>query len=152
MLFYSAATGAFYDRDLHADLPEDAREISAEYHAELLAGQSAGLMIGDDAGYPILFQRPEPSPEEALAAERAQMVVSRYQIRASLYSNGVLYAFDGAADDADANDDPMTAFGWREAPSFRRDSPTILAIAAHLGMPDEQVDDLFRHAAQVPPP
>ncbi len=52
-------------------IPADAVEITAEYHAELLAGQSGTKVIawGDD-GYPFLGDLPPPSPEELAAVER----------------------------------------------------------------------------------
>lgn len=53
-------------------IPADAVEITAEFHAELLAGQSPTKVIacGDD-GYPFLGDRPPPSPEDLAAIERA---------------------------------------------------------------------------------
>ncbi|MHC8399490.1 phage tail assembly chaperone [Pseudomonas sp. MDT1-17] len=52
-------------------IPEDAVEITAAYHAELLAGQSAGQVItwGGD-GFPVLSDPPPPSAEELAAVER----------------------------------------------------------------------------------
>jgi len=53
-------------------IPEDAVEITAAFHAELLAGQSEGKVIawGDD-GYPVLVDPPLPSPEFFVEVERA---------------------------------------------------------------------------------
>lgn len=53
-------------------IPADAVEISQERHAELLNGQSTGLLIssGED-GYPVLIDPPPPSPEVLAAIERA---------------------------------------------------------------------------------
>lgn len=52
-------------------IPADAVEIPQERHAELLNGQSIGLLIssGED-GYPVLIDPPPPSPEEQAATER----------------------------------------------------------------------------------
>lgn len=54
-IFYSKTTGGFYDNQIHNVLPGDAVEITAEYHATLLAGQSSGqvIMPGKD-GKPVL--------------------------------------------------------------------------------------------------
>lgn len=54
-LYYSQSSGGFYDSDIHSRLPEDAVAISAEQHAALLTGQSAGqvIMPGKD-GKPVL--------------------------------------------------------------------------------------------------
>lgn len=54
-LFYSAATGGFYDPAVHAELPADASEITPEQHAALLQAQAQGLVIvpaADGSGQP----------------------------------------------------------------------------------------------------
>ena len=60
-LYYSKQTGGFYHSDYHADhmigenIPEDAIEITEDYHRELFEGQGQGKqIIADDNGYPIL--------------------------------------------------------------------------------------------------
>ncbi|MBB3346036.1 hypothetical protein [Sphingomonas sp. BK069] len=49
-LHYSARRNAFFDSAVQAELPDDARAITAEQHQQLLAGQSRGEVItaGDD--------------------------------------------------------------------------------------------------------
>lgn len=61
MIYYSPFTQAFYDTNLHSSRPSDAVEITAEYHATLLAGQAQGktIMPGKD-GKPLLTV-PAPS-------------------------------------------------------------------------------------------
>lgn len=52
-------------------IPVDAVEISQERHAELLAGQSKGLVISSDKnGHPVLMDQPPPSDAELIAVER----------------------------------------------------------------------------------
>ncbi|MNV64276.1 Caudovirales tail fiber assembly protein [compost metagenome] len=52
-------------------IPEDAVEITAENHTDLLKGQSEGKVIawGDD-GFPVLADLPPPSDEQLAADER----------------------------------------------------------------------------------
>lgn len=70
-LFFSAATGGFYDSGIHKAMPDDAVEISAAQHAALLAAQSEGKAISADAnGYPVAVDRPEPTADELLTALR----------------------------------------------------------------------------------
>ncbi|MDF2794831.1 MAG: phage tail protein [Pseudomonas orientalis] len=68
-MFASKSTSGFYDELTTA--PNDAVEISSEFHAELLAGQSGGKVIawGDD-GYPLLMEPPPPSIEVLAKIER----------------------------------------------------------------------------------
>jgi hypothetical protein len=88
---------------------------------------------------------PGPPPEEILAVERARMVVSRFQAKAALLQAGLLDQVSAALADAD----PVAQLAWAEAVEFRRMSPTILGLAATIGLTDEQLDDLFRAAAEI---
>lgn len=69
MIYYSASTGGFYDSTVNAALPGDAKEISAELHVALLAGQGAGKSIaaGPD-GLPVLQDPPPATPQQVQAA------------------------------------------------------------------------------------
>jgi hypothetical protein len=70
-MFSSKTAKGFYDAAIHATMPADVVEISAEYHAELLDGVSSGKVIswaGD--GPPVLIERPAPNADELAAAER----------------------------------------------------------------------------------
>ncbi len=70
MLHFSQSTSGFYDSAIHgAAIPADTVEITADEHAALLAGQSAGLRIVADAnGRPVLAEPPPPSAEQTVAA------------------------------------------------------------------------------------
>lgn len=74
-IHYSASTGGFYTTEIHGGIiPSDAVEITAEEHAALLAGQSAGKrIVSDAAGRPVLADPPPPAPPtvEELRAMRA---------------------------------------------------------------------------------
>lgn len=85
------------------------------------------------------------SPTEALALERAQMVVSRFQARAALMQAGLLDAVEQAVAQADA----LTRMAWAEAVELRRTSPAIAAIAAAVGLTEAQLDALFRTAMAI---
>ncbi|AIC18352.1 phage tail protein [Pseudomonas chlororaphis] len=71
-MFASKAARSFYDPAIHDFMPDDAVEISADRHAELLVGQSEGKVItwGAD-GFPTLIDPPPPGTEELSAAERS---------------------------------------------------------------------------------
>jgi hypothetical protein len=71
-LFFSGATGAFYDDGLwSADLPADIVEVTPQDHAVLMAAVSAGkiLQAGPD-GAPAAVDPPSPSVETLAAWAR----------------------------------------------------------------------------------
>ena len=54
MLFYSASQKGFYDDQVHAAIPADAKPVSEERYIELLAAQELGrTIIADAAGHPV---------------------------------------------------------------------------------------------------
>lgn len=65
-MFFSASTGGFYATEIHgANMPADVVEITAEQHAALLAGQTAGKVIAADAnGRPVLQDQPPLTGEQ----------------------------------------------------------------------------------------
>ena len=82
----------------------------------------------------------------AIEEVRAAMVVSRFQARAALRQAGL---FDAANAAISASEDPILAEAWASASVFSRQSPAIAAMASALGLTDDEVDDLFRAAAQI---
>lgn len=86
-----------------------------------------------------------PLLPDPIIAERASMVVSRFQAIAALMDAGMLAQVNTALADAG----PLAQLAWAEATEFRRNSPTIAGLAAGLGMTDIQVDDLFRAASLI---
>lgn len=147
MMYYSAATKGFYLPELHASaIPADVVEITSEAHAALMEAQAHGATIQPDAnGHPVAVFPDPPTAAEVLAAERARMVVSRFQARAALHNAGLLDDVEAAVAAADA----FTKIAWADAVEFRRTSPTILTLAGAIGLNDAQLDDLFRAAAQI---
>lgn len=101
------------------------------------------IATGETVSVP--YERPEIDPAEALTAERAGMVCSRFQAKAALHLAGLLPQVEAAI----ANADPLTQLAWAEAVEYSRHSPAILTLAGVLELTDEQVDDLFRTAMQI---
>jgi hypothetical protein len=73
-LYYAKSTGGFYASDINGNtIPKDAVEITADEHAALLAGQSAGKLItADKNGHPILIDPPPPSIEMLSTEKRGK--------------------------------------------------------------------------------
>lgn len=86
-----------------------------------------------------------PDAADLLAAERATMRCSRFQARAALHLAGLLDDTEAAV----AAADPLVRIAWADAQEFRRDSPTIAALAGVLGLDDEDIDALFRTAMTI---
>lgn len=144
---YSPTANGFFIPAIHGDaIPADAVEITEAEHAALLDAQAQGATIQPGpGGRPIAVTTTPPTPEELLQAERASMVVSRFQARAALHIAGLLAQVELAV----AAADPLTQMAWADAQEFRRGSPTIAALAGAVDLTPEQIDDLFRQAAQI---
>lgn len=85
-----------------------------------------------------------PTEDEALAAQRAWMACSRFQLKAALANAGLLSDAESAVLGLGA----IAHLAWSEAAEFRRTSPTVIALCEAIGLTEAQIDDLF-HAAMV---
>lgn len=85
--------------------------------------------------------------EQALEQERARMVASAMQIRLALLASGRLAEVEGIVAAADT----ATQIAWDKATEFRRNSPTIAALAPEADPPftPPDLDALFRAAMQI---
>lgn len=125
----------FYERD-----PFVGRESDPDIMAFV---QSAATMI--QSAHDQAMNPPPMSPQEALELERAGMIVSAFQAFEALDVFGYLDAAEAAIAEADKK----SQRAFHKATEFRRDSPTVLAIAASLGISELQLDALFRYAATI---
>ena len=74
-------------------------------------------------------------------------VVSRFQAKAALAGVGLLDTAEAMM--ADPATPVIARIAWQDAMEFRRDSPTLLAMGAQLGMTDAQLDQLFEVARGI---
>lgn len=74
-------------------------------------------------------------------------VVSRFQARAALHLAGLLDDVEAlmAAPDTPA----LAKLAWADAQEFKRNSPTVQAMAAAIGLTEAQLDELFTTAAGI---
>ena len=72
--------------------------------------------------------------------------VTAFQARAALYNAGLLATVEAAVA---ASTDEVLKLAWGHALHFDRNSPTIAAMAAALGLSDTDVDNLFVAASQI---
>ena len=73
--------------------------------------------------------------------------VTRFQARAALARAGLFTTVQSAMSAFPADDERRLA--WEDAQEFRRTSPTMLQMAAALGLSDAQLDALFTTAAGI---
>lgn len=87
-----------------------------------------------------------PSPNDGGdVITQVPATISRFQARAALMDAGLLADVELAI----AGASPIVQLAWAEATEWRRDSPTMAEIGSLLGLTSEQIDDLFRAAAQI---
>ncbi|WP_339511920.1 hypothetical protein [Pseudomonas sp. RL_15y_Pfl2_60] len=120
MLYFSKATGGFYDGAVHASMPSDVVEVSRKSHEALMAGQSAGQVItGDDSGNPILtapvpivLTTPELCKNIDAAADATRLAIIGDPLRATEYERAAIEAQDFK--DAGYPDEsvPRTVSAW----------------------------------------
>lgn len=85
--------------------------------------------------------------ERALLEKRQGMLVSRFQARVMIRRAGLLDQVEAIVAHPDM--DPFVTDAWLEARDFRRLSPTLLQLAAVLGLTDEQLDEMFEAAMEI---
>lgn len=98
---------------------------------------ASAIWRGNEIGWEIAAAVP---PEDPVPA-----AVSRFQARAALHQAGLLEAAEAAV----ATSDMIVRLAWQDAQEFRRDSPTVAALADALGLTPAQLDELFRQAAGI---
>lgn len=77
-------------------------------------------------------------------------VVSMRQARLALLGAGLLSQVDTAIDGMDEPNKSAARIEWEYATELRRDHPLIAGLAAELQLSEQQVDDLFIAASQIP--
>lgn len=115
-----------------ADLPDDFAPSRYEFD------DGAFVRLPDPPAPPL------PVPE----------IVSRFQARAAMLASPATDPqFDSLLAQIDAavaaSDNAFVRLAWSEAVEWRRDSPTVNALAGALGVTSGQLDDLFRAAAGI---
>jgi len=105
-MFYSQSTLGFYSQEFHCDnIPSDAVEITADYHAELMEAQSSGKVISaDDFGYPIAID--PAKPVRTIESLLAEVAAKRWQVE----TDGIMVAGVPIATDREAQSLLNSAF------------------------------------------
>ena len=78
---------------------------------------------------------------------REQTTISPFQARAALAQAGLLEPVEALM--ADPTTPDLARLAWQHAQEFRRNSPTLLALAGALGLDEAALDALFDAAASI---
>ena len=93
-----------------------------------------------------LVELPEPIPPETPAAPTVPRIVTPLQGRVALQHFNLLTTIEAAVA---SHPDPKVKIAWEYATEFNRDSPTVLALSAALGITEAQLDEIFTFASGV---
>jgi hypothetical protein len=139
-IYYSAATGGFYDSRIYSVMPGDAVEISKEKREELLKGQASGKIIIPGAnGIPTLETVSETPPK---------LTCTAWQIRSALNKLGWRQLVENAVANS-ADQDLKDA--WQFSQSFTQDHPKVLQISQSIGKTEADLQTLFELAITLNP-
>lgn len=138
-MFYSKSELGFFDPSTHSSMPADSVEIPAEYHAVLLAGQSAGkVIVADAVGMPILI---DPPPAVVTEADLCQAIDSAADTARCAVAGDALRAVEYERAAAEAK--TFSAAGYQgEVP------PMVAAWAINGRTAQQAADSILQEAAQ----
>jgi hypothetical protein len=153
-LFDDATDVRITDRAMES--PVVAFDIRASTHSAVNVPQpdiwvGGGALAWNGEAWEIADQEAYDAALAALQPAIAFPTISRRQLRLGLLSIGV------TADDveaeiatiADAQERAAALIEWQDASAYERDHPLIAQVADALGLPAEQVDDLWLWAAGI---
>lgn len=126
--------------DPEAVIPSDALVITDAQHIEFI--ENAGgrrLVDGEVIEYVPPFVEPPATP------------ITKRQLRLTLVRNGISLSTVEAAISSmpDGLEKEEAQIEWADASTFNRDHPTLLLIAAALGLTEAQVDAMWAEAVSA---
>ena len=119
-------------------LPNDLQDIAPADYQALMAAQATGKRIDWSGAVPVAA---DPLP----AAPSIPSSVSPAQARLALLGAGKLAQVEAIV----AGADQSTKIAWENASVIERNSPTVAALSAALGLNSAQLDALFAAAAAI---
>lgn len=93
------------------------------------------------------FADPNPPPPPVVEPVQVPQEVSAFQALAALHISGRLAEVETYM--AHPDTPVVTKLAWQRAQVFRRNSPTVAALATMLGLNSTQIDDLFTLASNI---
>lgn len=104
----------------------------------------------DPSGF-VPYVAPEPTPEPAPEPipEPVPYEISLWRAKAVLAASGLLETVEAMIVALPAPDGDIVRLAWNNAAPLVRDGATIAALAPQMGLTDEQIDNMFRQAANL---
>ena len=133
VLLYGAGAFAAHAADTDA-------QHTARLQALLGSDMQAALQALQDDATPLALQT-----EPAAAATE----ISNWRAKAVLAQMGLLAQVEAALDALPEPQRTVVGFAWNGDAKFAKDSPTLLALAAGLGMDAAGLDEFFAAAAAI---
>jgi len=116
--------------------------VTNELYADVEAWIAEGNTLPEFSGYPDI-----PMTAEQRQDWRDHATVSAFQARAALKRAGYIGQVRSLMTQLDKDDE--TRLAWETVGEFRRMSPTMLAMAAQLGLDEAELDSLFESGSQI---
>ncbi len=112
-----------------------------------LGEKNAQISILQDQVASLELQLAQPDPELLNGVPQS---VAMNKARKALAMNGLLVTVQNAVSHAPGEDGDLMRIDWEYSTRVRRDSPFVISMAGVLGFTNQQLDDLFIQASQLP--
>lgn len=111
--------------------------------------ETEGLSRSNWTGYEWI-ELPYVKPPESVIVDPVPEAITPRQAKIALLHAGLLDDVETAISAIpDETTRRIAQIEWEYAQEVRRDWPLLVAVAGQMGLADEQVDDLFRIAANI---
>jgi hypothetical protein len=145
-----AFQGASITNDTGSPVPLDLTDLTA-----LLPDLNAAAILAADAGQSAVSALAGKDAEiEVLTARIAELTatpetIANWRAKAVLALAGFIPAVEAALDGMAEPARTVARYAWDGGADFARTGPTVLALAAALGLTDAQLDAMFSQAASL---
>lgn len=126
------------DYEAAGSLPNDLEDFPDAAFQDLMIAKATGKIFDWSGSAPVAVSAPPAAPV-------IPSNVSPAQARLALHGAGLLTQVEAIVAAADV----PTQIAWNNASVIERNSPTVAALSAALGLTDAQLDALFTTAAAI---
>lgn len=137
-----------FEGGISTDPRDGAIEITNAQYDEALNAIMDGKAVSVASGFALIDPPPGENGTGGTNTDPLTMPITRRQLRLTLVRNGIsLVSVEAAiASMPDGLAKEEAQIEWADASEFRRQHPTLLLIAAALGLTEAQVDAMWAEA------